>query len=164
MDKLSFYGKLGQSDIMNTVNNFTDALKQSNTFNGVVSVPIQWTLEDYDKENMVERFKIKLLYHSSSNYTTVASVQGRTTFNLYDEILEFNGCHDSCWRDHAESVIRRFKASIEKSLIEKYGDDFEEKYNFNIYISHGFGIKMFPNHKLKILTNNKVKLINNEYI
>ena len=129
---MSLYSDIQKIDIGHAINPFVQYFKDTKELKEkTLMINLRFTASDF-KNNQNFHQEVYLLYHSPYNYTTVAW----TDKDLYElesgnvKEVKFEVCHDSCWRDGTERIIKQIAQEAEKQLGEKS----------KAYVFNSFGI------------------------
>lgn len=105
----NFYGQIQQMEIDRMINEFVQYFKNKGDLDEkTLAIPLRFSADTYVKEEKRFFKEITLLFQGGS-YTTVAW----TTHSKFDiesgeiEEIEFESCHDSCWREGTSRIISK---------------------------------------------------------
>lgn len=141
--KHNVYGQIQQMNIDQMVNEFVQFFKNSGELQEkTLAIPLRFSAEVYEKNQKRFFREITLLFHGGS-YTTVAWTTASKLDVASGEIseVEFEACHDSCWREGTSRIIQLIALDADKV--------FDAKDNPNIFNSFGILSIELLNVKLK---------------
>lgn len=144
---MSLYSNLLQIDISKAINEFVEYHKSNGSLsNNTLCVNVRFTASLYkEDEEDKEAYKDISLLFNGSGYVTVAFSE-LSSFDIEHnkdiEEINFEACHDSCWRDGTDRIVRRIAKEIDEY--------FKENDEVSVYNHFGLGgIKLIPNMKLR---------------
>ena len=162
----NFNTEIYQIKISSAINEFVQLFKDNQMLkNKTLAVDICISVSDHSEEKVLTKNIYKnicLLFQCKCNYVTVCWAKG-SKFDI-KEIVNFEACHDSCWRDGTDRVIRKAICELEQDLCKEGVKEKDYKF-LSIFNSFGIGGADLMNYTLESNNNNyetkKSKIIRN---